>query len=370
MIYYIASPAYQPVIVSVIRETEQILAGAESASEMYVNKYIKEHINNFSGLDSIIIDLSCALDLDNEIIESFEMLKVMYGQIRIIILATQSLPGDELLIKCVQMGIYDIITATDFAEIKDELTSCITDGKQYRDALRYIKAKEDGRASEGKAVRIKPKQNANRVMIGFAGSEKRIGTTHNAIVVANTLRRSGYMVALLEMAEHPVFNDIKDFFDEQPEDALHFSVNGIDYYPSVLASEINSIMAKAYNFLVIDFGSCETMDSIVFNKCDVPVIVAGSKPWELDAVNKFFSEAVHENLARYNFLFNLTDEKYREDIKNGMNELKNVYFAPVTIDPFAAVEDELCEQLCGDYFNVGEQNQKKKRRIFGAWKKK
>lgn len=368
MVYYITSPTYQAVITSVLHETEQIIAGGDSISEIYVSKYIKEQINNLSGVDMMIIDLSCVLDLDTEIISSLETVKVMYGQMRIIILATQLRTGSELLIKCVQMGIYDIITATDFVEIKDELTGCITEGKQYRDALRYLKPQDD--KTEGKQVRIKQKQNANRVMIGFAGSLARVGTTHNAIVTANTLRRSGYMVALLEMSSAPVFADIKESYDEESEDALHFSVNGIDYYPSVQAAEVNSIMAKAYNFLVIDFGSFDDMDDITFNKCEVPVIVAGSKPWELDALNAVFSRVVHENLTRYNFLFNFTDEKYRDDIKNGMAELKNVFFAPVTMDPFTAVENGLCEQLCGDYFDRSEQPDKKKRGLFGVWKKK
>ena len=368
MVYYITSPTYQAVVASVLHDTEQIIAGAENMSEMYLGKYIKEQINSLSGVDILIIDLSCALDLDTEIVSTIETIKVMYGQLRIIILATQMQPGAELLIKCVQMGVYDIITATDFVEIKDELTRCVTEGKQYRDALRYLKPKDEDK-SAGKQVRIKQKQNANRVMIGLAGSESRVGTTHNAIVIANTLRRSGYMVALLEMSSHPVFSEIKEAYDEKSGDALHFSVNGTDYYPSVQAAEVNAIMAKAYNFLVIDFGCFQTMDAITFNKCEVPIIVAGSKPWELDAVNRLFSEAVHENLIRYNFLYSFTDEKYRDDIKNGMAELRKVFFAPVTTDPFMAVETGLCEQLCGDYFDR-ECPDKKRKGVFGLWRKK
>ena len=367
MVYYITSPTYQAIITSVLRDTEQIIAGGDNISELYLNKYVKEHINSLSGVDILVIDLSCCLDLDTEITSTLETIKVMYGQLRIVLLATQIMPGDELLIKSVQMGIYDIITATDFAEIKDELTQCILSGKQYRDAVRYLKAENEDNTA-GKQVRIKPKQNANRVMIGLAGSESRIGTTHNAIVIANTLRRRGYMVALLEMSSHPVFGDIRESYDEKSEDALHFSVNGIDYYPSVQAAEVNSIMARAYNFLVIDFGSFDSMDEITFNKCEVTVIVAGSKPWELEAVNRLFSKTIHDNLVRYNFLFNFTAESYRDDIKSGMAELKNVFFAPVTVDPFTALANELCEQLCGDYFYTPVQVEKKKG-LFGLWKK-
>ena len=138
MVYYITSPTYQAVITSVLHETEQIIAGGDSISEIYVSKYIKEQINNLSGVDMMIIDLSCVLDLDTEIISSLETVKVMYGQMRIIILATQLRTGSELLIKCVQMGIYDIITSTDFVEIKDELAGCVTEGKQYRLSLIHI----------------------------------------------------------------------------------------------------------------------------------------------------------------------------------------------------------------------------------------
>lgn len=40
------------------------------------------------------------------------------------------------------------------------------------------------------------------------------------------------------------------------------------------------------------------------------------------------------------------------------------------MDPFTAVENGLCEQLCGDYFDRSEQPDKKKRGLFGVWKKK
>ena len=148
MVYYVTSPTYQAIITSVLRDSEQIIAGGENISEMYLNKYIKEHISNLSGVDILIIDLSCCLDLDAEIVSSLETLKVMYGQLRVVLLATQIMPGDELLIKSVQMGIYDIITATDFAEIKDELTRCVIEGMKYRDAIRYLKAEEDDKTGK------------------------------------------------------------------------------------------------------------------------------------------------------------------------------------------------------------------------------
>ena len=59
MVYYIASPTYQAIITSVLRDSEQIIAGGDNISELYLNKYVKEHINSLSGVDILVIDLSC-----------------------------------------------------------------------------------------------------------------------------------------------------------------------------------------------------------------------------------------------------------------------------------------------------------------------
>lgn len=369
MVFYIASPTYQPLISSVIKENELVLAGSESSSEIYINKYIKEHISDFSGFDVLVIDLSCVMDLENEITDALEMLKVMYSGLRIVLLASSLVPGCSLLVKCVQMSIYDIICSEDFGEIRDELRLCLTEGKTYRDAVRFRTKGNDEKGKAAESGQLKKKV-VNRIMIGVAGSQKRIGVTHTAIVIANTLRRRGYMVALVEMSQAPVFEDIREAFEEELSEKRSFSLNGIDYYPASDALELNAILEKAYNFLVIDFGEYTLADLLLFNKCDIPVAVAGSKPWEIEQMQEIFNAATYGNLVRYNFVFNFTPDKSRNDIRieMGSNEFRNVFFAPVTMDPYAAVEEGFVNDLCGSYMNE-ESMDKKGRRIF-PWKRK
>lgn len=357
MVYYITSPTYKEVISSVISENEELLlGGCEEGEDILLYSHIKaNNAITFSSIDCIIIDLNACADIDEKIIEALEMLRMTNDDIRIILLATMRHPGDVLLTQCFQMAIYDIICTDDFLEIREELKYCLTKGKQYKDALQFKNV-----SKEQVVVKTEVKKTVNKVMLGMVGTQRRIGTTHNAMILANWLRKKGYMVALAEMNQHHSFEEISANMDLRVAEDGTFTHNGVDFYPDVNESKLATILGKSYNFIIIDFGNFIQCDRVSFNKCDVRIVVAGSKAWEMPSVEKFFSLVGElETLKGYHYCFNLTPDSWRADCKSGMGELEQVYFLEYTENPYIEANFAGAEIILKNYMPDKPVQQKK-----------
>lgn len=354
MVFYIASNTYKEVISRAIKETDEILAGAVSSDEIFLLKYIKENGNQLSGLDMLVIDLTSCQDVDDEIVQALEQIRILDYETRIILLAANRSEGDALLTKCFQMSIYNIICTDDFLEIKNQLSRCLTAGMEYKDAIRFKEVK----TKEQLVVKKEIKQVVSKVMIAFAGASARIGVTHHVIVLANYLRAHGFMVAIAEYNNSQAFVQIQEAFGESTLEDGCFSIRGVDYYASSDTNKIGSILGKSYNFVLVDFGCYETCDRVTYNKADVRMIVAGSKPWEVEAVNAVFEHADKETLKQYHFLFNFTPEKDRKTIRESMGEISRVYFLNYTEEPFVSGDFAAADEILKGYMPI--QIEKKK----------
>lgn len=355
MIFYFASATYQQVISSAIRETDQILDGQECGNDIYFLKYVKGNYTKFSSLETLIVDLNAIADTDEEIVEALDALKILNYDMRIIVLAANRYVGDPLLTKCFQMGIYDLIVSDDFLEISLELKESIRVGKKYADSLRFRDSN-----SEKVIVKEEIKQTVNKIMIGIAGTDRRIGVTHHSIVLANFLRKKGYMVAIVEAHMATDFMEIKEFYEEKIFEDSYFSMNEIDYYPyKEGGNTLANALGKSYNFILADFGIYKDSDLVLFNKSDVRIILTGSKAWELEETQEIFSTATEETLKGYNFYFNFTAHELEADLKEGMGSLNSIYFLGYTENPFKTYEFPGANEILKDYMPLKIAQEKK-----------
>lgn len=371
MIYYITSPTYKEVISSVINENELLLSGCDEGEDILLCSFVKQNCSTkLSAIDTFVIDLSACCDVDERIIEALEILRMTNDNIKIVVLAALRHPGDALLTQCFQMAIYDIICTDDFLEIRNELNYCLQHGKQYKDALEFKVANKDQYV-----VKTEVKKTVNKVMIGMAGTQIRVGVTHNAIVLANYLRKRGYMVAIAEYNTHDSLGKIAENSDNitVKEDGS-FTLNGVDYYPCVDESKLASILGKSYNFVISDFGSYKNCNQMAFNMSAVRIIVAGAKAWELDYLNDVFSIvglSQEETLKGYHYCFNLCPDNMKKNIVSAMASLQNVHFLNLTMDPIMANEFADAEEILKEYLpdKVEEPTKKGFSLPFGKGKK-
>lgn len=365
MVYYIASTIYNQTILSTINEKGEIIIGQQADNHVEFLKYIKNNIITMSEIEFFVIDLSAIDDLDEDILQAFKMFRTMYDETRCIVIAPYRQAGDVLLSQLFALGIWNIIATNDYLNLKKSLEHCLSDkGMSFKEGLIFkdVKQIEKVDINEAKAV--------SRVMIGLTGSQKRIGTTHSAVMLAGCLRKKGYMVAAVEFNSSGAFQKIREDFGEKLHEHFYFSMNGIDYYPDIERESFQKVLEKSYNFIIMDFGNYQECNIEEYHKCHVRLICAGSKAWELEYAASILQQHDDEILKHIHFYFNFTDKNYEKPIKKQMKNSKgeslNVHFLEYRSDPFNTEDFPAIEQLLGEYL----RSKPVKRGIFGRRKNK
>lgn len=334
MITYFTGNTFNQVIQATIDEIDELTYDPVIEEDQDFNKYIKQNLTRLAGVDCLILDISVCINTDEELLNALELIRTMYDTVRIVVFAPYRSIGDRFLTSCFNMGILNIISTDDFNEIRAELKHCIQQGKTYREAVKY----KEGRPE--KVVVKHVKRAVNKRMIGIAGSESNIGTTHSSIILANFFRKKGFMVAIAEMNDSGALQAIREDFEESMFAEGYFTMNGVDFYPDIVMDDekMQTIQSHSYNVIILDFGVYNEQNKDAFERCEDRIIIAGSKPWELDAVNHIFANASKDVLLKYVFCFNHTLKKDQEAIRKGMGELQSVHFLEYGEDPFAISE--------------------------------
>lgn len=360
MIFYIASEIYNEVIRSTIEQCGKLILQQEISNEFFLLKYVKQNISSMDGVEQFIIDLSALKDTDDEIIQAIENYRMMYNDTRIIVLATNRVAGDSLLKSLFQLGLYNLILTDDYLELKKELLHCIIEGKSFREAVCF----KDMEASEEKVLlRQEIKQVVNKVLIGIAGSQSRIGTTHTAIALASALRCRGYMVAVAEYNLSKDYRCIMESFGETLIESAYFSLGGVDFYPECSEESLAAVLGKSYNFIITDFGAYPDCDKVTYNKSNVRLLVSGSKPYELEQMQSFFEMCPEEMLLQMNFLFNFTYPEHEHDIRESMKTADKkefpVYFLNYEPYPYSVTNIPGMEKFLQEYLPAKVEEKKR-----------
>lgn len=90
-----------------------------------LKQFVIHDVRNLSQFGFLIIDLNALKDNETEIIEAITAFGTMYSA-RIILFAEGLNGSNSLLSKLIDMGIYNIVTSTDFEDIKLEMLQCVT----------------------------------------------------------------------------------------------------------------------------------------------------------------------------------------------------------------------------------------------------
>lgn len=217
--------------------------------------------------------------------------------------------------------------------------------------LKSLIPSQDEDAALSSVIKQEVQSAVKKVVIGFAGTQQRIGTTHQAIWFGNYLKKAGYKIALLEN-EHNInksFHTIMSAYSAEMQDG-YFTYEDIDYYPDFNLSNLSKIFLKDYNFVLIDFGMFSDYMSPEFGRCVAQIIVCGAKPWETPMLEKLMSEVNNEEvLKKYHYLFMFTPDSERKSITRNMDVLKNIYFADYQADPFDCEGCDSIREILSDY---------------------
>lgn len=364
MILYFTGTTFHHVIAEVIEKNEEIAFPPDVSNEIDFLKMMRQNLSKYDGVDTLILDVSVCQNTDEEILMALEMVRTMYDEMRIVVFAPYREAGDDLLTKCFNMGITNIITTDDFLKIKQELNHCITKGMTFREAVKYKETK-----SEKIIVKHEVKRTVNKRMIGLTGVESNIGVTHNAIVLANFFRKQGFMVAIVEMNKSNAFDTIGEAYREKKFQEGYFTLNGIDFYPNYNSDKLPSVLEHSYNVILLDMGVYESCDRMLFERCEDRIVVVSAKPWEMEATNSVFDLASKDVLGKYVFCFNFTPKTDFEAICDGMKDVStNVHFLKYTENPFEEYDFADAEEIFAEC--LPEKIQEEKKGFMARFKKK
>ena len=201
--------------------------------------------------------------------------------------------------------------------------------------------------------------------IGVIGVLHRIGTTTQAIMVANTLKSLGKSACYVQFNDSSFINNMENYFTdvEKSPNKGCLTYEGLDFYENK-----NLVLSQSYDYHIRDYGACGEDHQIptdFFNN-DIRIIVCGGTAEEVSSLTELRSQLYADNGLIYVFSFIADYEK--NDIQDLMGDKTNtVLFAPYTPDCYRLTDE--AKQVYLSAFGI-ETEPTKKKKGFGFKRKK
>lgn len=197
------------------------------------------------------------------------------------------------------------------------------------------------------------------VQIGFVGTQRRIGTTHQAIIAAHYLAAKEYRVALVDCSytKGKSFHAISKYKDVENH-GKYFTYGEVDYYPDLQKMDDVLSSKRKYNFIVIDYGVYAKQVRDDISRCVLKCAVAGTMPWEIGQLNSF-SKEVRATKCDFEYLIRGVPEMERENTLWLAEISDKCYFADVQENPFNGEAYLAIRKILRTYVSEGSIDEKK-----------
>lgn len=376
-----------------------------------LKKFVMQEMNNLSHCTQFAIDLSALRNTDDEIIQAIQAFRTMYDS-RIIIVSLNN-DGNELLEKLQNEGVYYFIAEIHKDNLKEQIKECIigedkkvlhkaesdiskiddisTKSKYEEYGIGYKPPFEDNLTKEPLedrqivkedtpqsfikekiVIKEKPKFVKQKSIIAVCGTQNRIGTTTQSILITKFLNSQGLKSCYVEANGSNHIITIPDYYTVNVnKDIGIVQTDNIEMYYKY---DLPYIMSLNYDFYILDYGRFENVDTESFVIADKRIIVAGAKAWEMDRFSNIFRKV--GTLNDINFIFSFVYINEQDDIKELMGKFKyTTYFSAYIPTPFIELpcdNESIYKNIFKDYLEV-EVNQEciktPKRKWFGVFRR-
>ncbi len=375
--YIYISNKINPFIEDVCKE-QNISLLTRFINEYNLENFLQSELKNLNNIEYLIIDYNSIKNntKENDIVTALSRIRRMYD-IRIIFILEGAMKGSILLGRLFNLGIYNIITATNDILFKEELQKTLTEkGMTFANAVKYQLDKNvfaiNNNTNVIKETYIKIKQT---VTIAVCSTERHLGATTQAINMTK------YLSELLNIKacyiENNNHNSIIEIYNtSNKEDVTYYENAGKIEYEGVemfMKSNIGEIMNNNYDFYIFDFGSMEEMTDNDINNFltkDIKFIVSGTKSWELRNLFEAFEKIGNDKSV--NFIFNFTQKEKRNFFKDNMGDYKeNTFFSDYIEDPFVVGNRIYLEKIFNPFIlNSSLEEVDKKKSWLNKFKRK
>lgn len=278
------------------------------SGEFYLRKYVTQDMKNLSHNQYVAIDLKALKDSEDDIIQGIRAIKMLYSS-RIIIYAAGIKAGSSILIRLIDEKIYNIVTGDTIADINKVILKCISpEGLGYDDSKRLLNLDDKVKRKE---YYFKDKN----IKIAVAGAHSRSGATAVSFMLTSFLSISGANVSYTEASPKNDLDLIAEYYDFDKIDDVQYSYSNIDFYRDMM-------IPSDYNFMIIDLGELNESNIRVFKGCEIRILCAGSKPYEVVNISKF--NDIEE--FKHHLLINFSSEQGRIKFKKFETENRQLHY--------------------------------------------
>lgn len=177
-------------------------------------------------------------------------------------------------------------------------------------------------------------------IIGVMGTDSKVGVTHLAIMISNYIanvygKKVGYL-------EYDGESSVKWLCENEKK----FKHYGINFYTSVYVEKLPELIAKGYDYIVIDFSSDYFKGRSEFLRCNKKIVVGDVNPWNIINYYKFIERTSGEcNCDKW--IYTATFGILKDKMTLGMDKRILVYKIPYNPDIFKIKHNnlELMEKL-------------------------
>lgn len=323
-------------------------------------KYQSNSILEQTGTKYMVFDIEQYIDDTEDIVKEIEAIGKC-NNAKPIIYASGYLPTSTIILELWQKGIREYIFATNLSDMKDQLVKCMN-GYYEINGIEELNLIELSNAEE------EIKENFNFKMIGVVGSNRRIGTTTQAIHIVKYLMYKGYRACYIHMNTTSFIEDTKEWYTcECDEELGKVTLEGVDHFYKV--EKIGDVKKLGYDYYVYDYGAFfdPNFNKISFLEKDIKVFVLGYKPQEMKNTYKLVSNVFYDDVK---YVFSFGRHLEEEDVNGLMDDKVENTIIPMDCDDmYVFTEPDLYEKIIPLESKQEPENKKKNRRgirgIFG-----
>jgi len=306
-----------------------------------LKQFVMHDMRSLEHYQYVAVDVKALKDVDAEIMDAVNAFKKLHSS-RLIFYIEDNENHAELIQELIQIGIYNILTASDVTMLKEEILKATSD---MGFSLREIKSKFSKEEVHTDFLKVDRGFVKKEIKIAVTGLQNRVGTTTMAINLANYLSSIGAKVCYVEANENKHLSKLVAYYQGMTEKDNVLTYNGVKYL------NLHSECHDEFDFIIYDMSVVNNkIIGAIRKNCDTAIICATGKPYEVNDTPKIESLLDENQIYK---VFSLVAEFDKGKIKK---QDQNIYFSNYTPDYFdAEVNVELWDEVLKPFVKRSEE---------------
>lgn len=269
MILYLTSEAR----VNLLDFLEQEFPIKKLTGNFSLLSFVVKDMRNFSHANFVVLDRMAISESDEDLVQALLSYQTIYGM-RVVIIAEGLAAGSPLVQQLIQIGIFEIVMASEIEQLQDELRQCFSeDGMQRFKTDAFIEVAEEKESSQLLSEQTKYTFACTNLRVAVAGSDRRVGTTITAMNLVCWINAHGGSACYVEANTNNHLAHIIHLYEPE-KTGNAYKLEGNDLY---MTEELD----LDYNIIVMDCGVLGDHIQENFSTADIRLLCGSAMPYDL-----------------------------------------------------------------------------------------